>query len=107
LEGDILVIFARISLILLTLFSLQSQAQTIKESDRFAIIGEPKYAAGFDHYDYANPAAPKGGAITLAAIGTFDNFNRYAMRGNPVSVPKAYTTRCSPPLMMSPAATIR
>jgi hypothetical protein len=45
LEGDILVIFARISLILLTLFSLQSQAQTIKESDRFAIIGEPKYAA--------------------------------------------------------------
>ncbi len=66
LEGVILVIFARISLILLTLFSLQSQAQTIKESDRFAIIGEPKYAAGFDHYDYANPAAPKGGAITLA-----------------------------------------
>lgn len=83
LEDDITVIFARISLILLTLFSLQSQAQTIKESDRFAIIGEPKYAAGFDHYDYANPAAPKGGAITLAAIGTFDNFNRYAMRGNP------------------------
>lgn len=82
-EDDILVIFARISLILLTLFSLHSQAQTIKESDRFAIIGEPKYAAGFTHYDYANPAAPKGGAITLAAIGTFDNFNRYAMRGNP------------------------
>ncbi|MGM1328092.1 extracellular solute-binding protein, partial [Klebsiella michiganensis] len=75
--------FARISLILLTLFSLHSQAQTIKQSDRFAIIGEPKYIAGFTHYDYANPAAPKGGAITLAAIGTFDNFNRYAMRGNP------------------------
>lgn len=82
-EDDITVIFARISLILLTLFSLHSRAQTIKESDRFAIIGEPKYIAGFTHYDYANPAAPKGGAITLAAIGTFDNFNRYAMRGNP------------------------
>ncbi|WP_142502432.1 extracellular solute-binding protein [Klebsiella sp. 2680] len=75
--------FVRFSLILLTLFSLHSQAQAIKESDSFAIIGEPKYAAGFTHYDYANPDAPKGGTITLAAIGTFDNFNRYAMRGNP------------------------
>ena len=46
LEGDILVIFARISLILLTLFSLQSQAQTIKESDRFAIIGEAEIRRG-------------------------------------------------------------
>ncbi len=83
MEDDILVIFVRFSLILLTLFSLHSQAQAIKESDSFAIIGEPKYAAGFTHYDYANPDAPKGGTITLAAIGTFDNFNRYAMRGNP------------------------
>ena len=83
MEDDSLVMFARISLILLTLFSLHSRAQTILTSDTFAIIGQPKYAAGFDHYDYVNPAAPKGGAITLAAIGTFDNFNRYALRGNP------------------------
>ncbi|MBX4425683.1 hypothetical protein K4G86_20560, partial [Mycobacterium tuberculosis] len=33
--------------------------------------------------DYVNPRAPKGGTLTLAAIGTFDNFNRYALRGNP------------------------
>ena len=83
MEDDTLVMFARISLIMLTLFSLHSRAQTILTSDTFAIIGQPKYAAGFDHYDYVNPAAPKGGAITLAAIGTFDNFNRYALRGNP------------------------
>jgi microcin C transport system substrate-binding protein len=75
--------FARISLLLLALFSLSSQAQTIKESDAFAIIGEPKYAVDFHHFDYVNPDAPKGGGITLAAIGTFDNFNRYALRGNP------------------------
>lgn len=64
-------------------FSDSAQAQTIKESSAFAVIGTPKYAVGFDHYDYVNPAAPKGGSVTLAAIGTFDNFNRYAMRGNP------------------------
>ena len=73
--------FARIGLLLLALFSLSS-AQTIKESEAFAIIGEPKYAVDFHHFDYVNPDAPKGGSITLAAIGTFDNFNRYALRGN-------------------------
>src|SRR5690606_8812854 len=36
----------------------------------------------FTHFDYVNPAAPKGGNITLAVIGTFDNFNRFALRGN-------------------------
>ncbi|MCT9846963.1 ABC transporter substrate-binding protein, partial [Leclercia adecarboxylata ATCC 23216 = NBRC 102595] len=30
---------------------------------------------------YVNPAAPKGGSVTRAAIGTVDNFNRYALRG--------------------------
>ena len=46
-----------------------------------ALIGKPKYATGFDHFDYANPKAPKGGTLRLAAIGTYDNFNRYADRG--------------------------
>ena len=75
--------YARLFLILLALFSLDAKAQTIQESVAFAIIGEPKYAAGFSHFDYVNPRAPKGGTLTLAAIGTFDHFNRYALRGNP------------------------
>ena len=60
------------------LISASVQAQAIKESYAFAVLGEPKYAFNFDHFDYANPAAPKGGQITLSALGTFDNFNRYA-----------------------------
>lgn len=75
--------YARLFLLLLALFSLSANAQSIQESVAFAIIGEPKYAAGFSHFDYVNPQAPKGGTLTLAAIGTFDNFNRYALRGNP------------------------
>lgn len=71
----------RVVLTLLTLVSLSSQAQTIKESTAFAVIGEPKYAVKFNHYDYVNPAAPKGGNVTLSATGTFDNFNRFALRG--------------------------
>lgn len=58
-------------------------AATINESYAFAKLGEPKYAVNFTHYDYANPAAPKGGKMTLAVVGTYDNFNRFASRGNP------------------------
>ncbi|SFU03921.1 microcin C transport system substrate-binding protein [Kosakonia arachidis] len=74
--------FLRISAFVLAFATLACQAQTIKESDSFAVIGEPKYAINFTHFDYVNPAAPKGGNATLSVIGTFDNFNRFAMRGN-------------------------
>ena len=73
----------RVLLLFITLIGFSAQAQSIKESYAFAVLGEPKYAFNFNHFDYVNPAAPKGGQITLSAIGTFDNFNRYAMRGNP------------------------
>ncbi|ASV56205.1 ABC transporter, periplasmic substrate-binding protein [Lelliottia jeotgali] len=61
--------------------SVTCQAQNIKESYAFAVLGEPKYEANFTHFDYVNPAAPKGGNITLSSLGTFDNFNRFALRG--------------------------
>ena len=73
--------FMRVVVMLMAVVSLSSQAQTIKESTAFAVIGEPKYAVNFTHYDYVNPAAPKGGNETLSATGTFDNFNRFALRG--------------------------
>lgn len=71
----------RFVLLLMALFSVTCQAQSIKESYAFAVLGEPKYEANFTHFDYVNPAAPKGGSITLSALGTFDNFNRFALRG--------------------------
>lgn len=40
-----------------------------------SLFGEPKYPAGFAHFDYVNPNAPKGGSVRLVAVGTFDNFN--------------------------------
>src|SRR6266508_478980 len=40
-----------------------------------SLFGELKYPAGFKHFDYVKPNAPKGGSVRLMAIGTFDNFN--------------------------------
>src|SRR5262250_1053025 len=40
-----------------------------------SLYGDLKYPAGFKHFDYVNPQAPKGGAVRLMAFGTFDNFN--------------------------------
>lgn len=44
--------------------------------------GEPAYPPGFDHFSYVNPAAPKGGTLTLAARqGSFDSLNPFIFKG--------------------------
>jgi len=40
-----------------------------------SLFGDLKYPAGFKHFDYVNPNAPKGGVVRLGGFGTFDNFN--------------------------------
>jgi peptide/nickel transport system substrate-binding protein/microcin C transport system substrate-binding protein len=56
----------------------------------YASYGQPKYPPGFDHFDYVNPAAPKGGVLYLRnpdRRANFDKFNYYTLRGNaPVGV---------------------
>ncbi|HYH20700.1 MAG TPA: extracellular solute-binding protein [Azospirillum sp.] len=47
-----------------------------------ALYGEPKYGPGFTHFDYVNPDAPKGGKVTLSAIGSFDTLNPYTLKGS-------------------------
>jgi microcin C transport system substrate-binding protein len=45
-----------------------------------SLFGDLKYPAGFAHFDYVNPAAPRGGNARQVAFGTFDNFN-YVVSG--------------------------
>ncbi len=47
----------------------------------FAMHGEPKYPADFAHFDYVNPQAPQGGQVKFAAVGGFDTFNPFNLRG--------------------------
>jgi microcin C transport system substrate-binding protein len=46
-----------------------------------SLVGEPKYPAGFTHFDYVNPDAPKGGRARIASIGGFDSLNPVLYRG--------------------------
>jgi len=46
-----------------------------------SIHGDLKYGPGFAHFAYVNPRAPKGGGVTLKAIGTFDNLNPFILKG--------------------------
>lgn len=43
----------------------------------------PKYVDGFDHFDYVNPDAPKGGELVLSGFGSYDKFNPYTLKGLP------------------------
>ena len=50
-----------------------------------AAFGQPKYPAGFTHFDYADPDAPKGGTINLRnpdRRSSFDKFNPFTTKGN-------------------------
>jgi microcin C transport system substrate-binding protein len=53
--------------------STSLQIQTWRHG--LSLFGDLKYPAGFTHFDYVNPYAPKGGTVRQGAFGTYDNFN--------------------------------
>lgn len=46
-----------------------------------ATVGDLKHPDGFDHFDYVDPQAPKGGELKLSSTGTFDTFNPVLAKG--------------------------
>lgn len=46
--------------------------------------GTPALPAGFPNFPYVDPDAPRGGRVTLASSGSFDNLNPMIVRGEPV-----------------------
>jgi len=55
-----------------------------------AMHGEPAYGPGFQHFNYVNPTAPKGGRLTQGIVGTFDSINPFVIRGNPFQQVRGY-----------------
>ena len=55
----------------------------------FNFFGELKYPRDFQHLDYVNPNAPKGGEISIWGFGTFDSMNPYSRKGRAASLSSA------------------
>ncbi|MBP7242922.1 extracellular solute-binding protein [Amaricoccus sp.] len=55
-------------------------------SHGISTFGDLKYRAGFPHFDYVNPDAPKGGTMSFRGTGasqTFDSLNAFILKGEP------------------------
>lgn len=60
-------------------------AADVQARHGIAMHGEPKYGPDAKHFDYVDPNAPKGGTVRLHALGSFDNFNPYILKGQPAA----------------------
>lgn len=60
---------------------LHGHAEQSYRGHALGIHGAVKYDADFEHFDYVNPRAPKGGQLRLAAVGTFDSLNPFILKG--------------------------
>lgn len=46
-----------------------------------SLLAPPALPADFAAFPWVNPEAPKGGAIALTALGSYDSFNQFILRG--------------------------
>ncbi|MBG6073617.1 MULTISPECIES: extracellular solute-binding protein [unclassified Polaromonas] len=68
----------------LVLVCVAGLAPQSRAAHAYAQFGDIKYPAGFTHFDYVNPAAPKGGEIRMVPPTrptNFDKFNPFTLRG--------------------------
>lgn len=80
---------ARALLLLTGLLSFNAGASAAPQHG-IAMHGAPKYAADFAHFAYANPQAPKGGAMVFGVQGSFDSLNPLIVKGNAISGVRDY-----------------
>jgi microcin C transport system substrate-binding protein len=56
-------------------------SETGKKVHAMGFRAEPKYPANFSHFDWADPAAKKGGTLRIATDIPFDKLNYFALKG--------------------------
>src|SRR5262252_4513977 len=66
-------------------FAIAQGGSGITAAHALAMYGDVKYPAGFKHFEYASPAAIKGGTVRLNALGTFDTLNPFVLKGVPAA----------------------
>ncbi len=61
-----------------------ARAQERQSRHGVTLFESLKYQAGFKHFDYVNPNAPKGGKLRLGLLGSFDSLNANTLKGDPI-----------------------
>ncbi len=72
-------------LLLAALLGVTANLPTVLAAPSVALGYQPKYPPGFQHFDYVNPDAPRGGDLILSAFGNFDSFNPFQLKGIPAA----------------------
>ncbi len=65
--------------------SRAQDAQAPLRTYGLALVGDLQLKPDFPNFPYVNPDAPKGGEVVAAAIGSFDSFNPFIIRGTPAA----------------------
>ncbi|MDX1581760.1 MAG: extracellular solute-binding protein, partial [Alphaproteobacteria bacterium] len=60
--------------------------ESVIETHALSLLGQPKYGPDFQHTDYVNPDAPKGGHVRMHTIGKFDSLNPFITAGSPAGL---------------------
>jgi microcin C transport system substrate-binding protein len=73
-----------------------SFSDTLTKHHAVSLIGTPEYGPDFQHFNWVNPDAPKGGRVRRWALGTFDSLNPFTVKGSAaIAVPLIYDTLMS------------
>jgi peptide/nickel transport system substrate-binding protein len=61
----------------------EGHAEALVMRHAIAMHGDPALPAGFSHFRYVNPDAPKGGRLVEGVVGTFDSLSPLIVKGLP------------------------
>ncbi len=64
----------------------------VTKAHGIAMHGDLRYGPDFAHFAYTDPNAPKGGEVRFGAFGTFDSFNPWILKANPIAIPGSVET---------------
>lgn len=85
----------------LALMILLPRGQAVSEPRHgISVFGKLKYGPDFQHFDWADPAAPKGGLLRIRDLGTFDTVNLYILKGRRPSAVQVHEIRLHERLMV-------
>lgn len=79
---DYNLLMKRLFLLVVALPMMLAAASSAQAGGAQALGYEPKYPPGFDHFEYVNPDAPKGGTLILSSQGSFDSLNPFTLKGS-------------------------